>query len=131
MLNKLITLSIILFTGLTWADESMSVWQKAKLNGVDYRAIGNEPSWLIEISSDNALIKLNYGTDIINAKVININESKEKAQTELTLIDNDKTFTFLIERNECKDTMSGQTFSTRATLTYLKGIYIGCGKALH
>ena len=41
-----------------------AVWEAAKLRGVDYRALGQEPAWQLEISTDKGFLLLTgYGAD--------------------------------------------------------------------
>ena len=40
----------------------MAIWEDAKLRGVDFRAVGNEPGWNLEISADGEMVFIgNYG----------------------------------------------------------------------
>lgn len=41
-------------------DSYASVWENAKLRGVDYRGTGNEPAWIVEMRGQRVFLKLDY-----------------------------------------------------------------------
>ena len=43
-------------------DRYESIWEDAKLSGVDFRAVGNEPGWVLEIrDSESIRFEYDYG----------------------------------------------------------------------
>ena len=51
------------------ADEASTnnVWQKAKLRGVSFRAIGQEPGWLLEITNGKEILLVtDYGQNRVS-----------------------------------------------------------------
>lgn len=47
------------------SDRARAVWQGAKLRGVDFRPVGNEPGWHLEISQSNRVL---FVTDYGNSR---------------------------------------------------------------
>ena len=44
-----------------------AIWEHAKLNGVDFRAVGNEPGWVLEISNKTEILfTTDYGQSHYN-----------------------------------------------------------------
>lgn len=50
--------------------QNIDVWEKAKENGIQFRAVGNEPGWLIEIREDEKVRFVNdYGNLEVKAPI--------------------------------------------------------------
>lgn len=112
------------------ADRS-SPWDVAADKGVRFRAIGQEPGWLVEVSDgldgEAALTAhLDYGQRLLEATGLASEadgfsgQAADGTQVELT-----------IEERECSDPMSGERFQAGATLTVGGEEYQGCGAWLH
>ncbi|MGE5256200.1 MAG: YbaY family lipoprotein [Hyphomicrobiales bacterium] len=112
-----------------------AVWEDAKLNGVDFRAVGNEPGWYLEIYDKGAPEKIDFVGDYgqVYYTFPNVQrETQEKRerkryvarigahQLEVTL-----------EKGPCLDDMSGEAFETSVTVKLNNRSYRGCGKRLH
>ena len=103
----------------------------AELRGIDFRAVGNEPGWSLEIDNDgNILFINNYGEDphvfATPDPVIN-----QQAGTAIYLIQDDEhTMTIVLRDQQCYDDMSGEPFDTAVTLIFDGRRFKGCGKAL-
>jgi membrane-bound inhibitor of C-type lysozyme len=110
----------------------MAIWEDAKLRGVDFRAIGNEPGWNLEIMmSDKIVFVGNYGQN--RYEFITTGPSTDQ-QTRTTVykVQNDKhEMSVIIIGRRCRDTMSGEAFETTVTVILDGKQYRGCGKALH
>lgn len=106
-----------------------AIWQDAKFRGVSFRAVGNEPGWLIEITP-NVHVKYftNYGrfeTVLPYKKPI---ETEQSSMFELTK--NQNTLLFEIINKPCTDTMSGQKFASSVRGQFNGKAFSGCGRAL-
>ncbi len=83
-----------------------NVWHKAKLRGVAFRAIGQEPGWLLEIKNgEEILIVTNYGQDKVAYPYV---EPREDKAARRTVFQVDADTRVLIEGRPCSDTMSGE-----------------------
>jgi putative lipoprotein len=105
-----------------------NVWHKAKLRGVAFRAIGQEPGWLLEITNgEEILLVTDYGQ---NRKSHPYVEPQEDKAARRTVFQVDADTSVLIEGKPCSDTMSGEKFETTVTVTIGGQTLKGCGRAL-
>lgn len=104
------------------------VWHAAKLRGVAFRAIGQEPGWLLEIKNgEEILVVTDYGQDKKSYPWIEPREDKDARRTVFQV---DAETSVLIEGKPCTDTMSGEKFQTTVTVTVGGQTLKGCGRAL-
>lgn len=108
-----------------------SPWDRAADNGVTYRAVGQEPGWLVEVSENDGgegtalTAHLDYGQRLLEALDMQRDgdsfsgSTPTGARVELS-----------IEERECADPMSGERFRTAATLVVDGQEYAGCGSWL-
>ncbi|MDG1205139.1 MAG: hypothetical protein P8N51_07185 [Pseudomonadales bacterium] len=108
-------------------DRFASVWEDAKLRGVDYRGIGNEPGWIIEMTGRRVLLKLDYGQRVVERKIEKTTMTPEYNKTIFEAED----MTLEINNAQCTDTMRGDLFESEIKLSIGGEEYFGCGKALH
>ena len=107
---------------------SKDVWHEAKLRGVAFRAIGQEPAWLLEITNGREiLIVTNYGQDRVSHPYVEPEEDKAAARSVFQV---DADTSVLIEGKSCTDSMSGESFDVTVTLTSGAQTLEGCGRAL-
>ncbi|NTS78095.1 hypothetical protein HR060_14645 [Catenovulum sp. SM1970] len=126
----LITLTCLSFASIS-APPNPSPWQKAKLQGASYRAIGQEPAWQLEVYHKQKLILVtNYGEKRTVFTQLEIISSPEKKQTRISAL-NPYPITVQIKGEKCVDTMSGQEYSSTTKVISHSNTFKGCGKALH
>lgn len=105
-----------------------NVWHAAKLRGVAFRAIGQEPGWLLEVTNgEEILIVTDYGMERKSLPYIEPREDKAARKTVFQI---DADTSVLIEGKPCTDSMSGESFQTTVTVTLGGKSYKGCGRAL-
>ena len=105
-----------------------NVWHAAKLRGVAFRAIGQEPGWLLEITNgEEILLVTDYGKNKNSYSFVKPQEDKNARKT-VFQIDTDTSV--LIEGKTCNDTMSGESFEVTVTVTQGEKKLKGCGRAL-
>ena len=105
-----------------------NVWHEAKLRGVAFRAIGQEPGWLLEIKNgQEILIVTNYGQSRTAYPWVEPQEDKAARRTVFQV---DADTNVLIEGKPCSDSMSGESFQTTVMLTTGGQTLKGCGRAL-
>ena len=104
-------------------------WEDARRRGVDFRAVGQEPGWVLEIRHErDMLMDADYGSRrvLLPTPEPEPTETGERydAQTET------HSMTVEIHLEHCRDTMSGEVFHNRVTVDLDGRIYRGCGEAL-
>ena len=105
------------------------VWHAAKLRGVAFRAIGQEPGWLLEIKhGEEILLVTDYGQQ---RSVFAWVEPVEDKAARSTLFRLDGTTSVLIEGRPCSDSMSGERFESTVTVDTGTRSLSGCGRALY
>jgi len=117
--------------------EGTSVWEHAKLSGVDFRGTGNEPGWFIEIRDDleardgkRILFVFDYGQQ---EAILHTSDSEPEPGLRRTVYrgeNGDLQIVVEIEGNPCLDTMSGEQFESTVTVEFQGRTYRGCGRAL-
>ena len=113
-------------------NRAKAIWEDAKLNGWDYRAVGNEPGWHILISKRKGIVFVSdYGrkTNKFTASEPLINQIKRT--TKYYVQENGHVLELIIKGTKCLDTMSGESFETTVTVTLDGKEFKGCGRALH
>lgn len=112
-------------------DESSinDVWHKAKLRGVAFRAIGQEPGWLLEITNGiEILLVTDYGEHRTSYPYVEPIVHQEERRTEF--ITGDDGTVVEIRGVPCRDSMSGEEFEVSVTIKQTDGELKGCGRAL-
>jgi uncharacterized membrane protein len=113
-------------------DRRQAIWEHAKLNGVDYRAIGNEPGWTLEIQSQESIIlTTDYGSTRQEFTLPKPEIDETNRITRYQSKDSDHEMILTISGEACLDSMSGEKFSSKATVTLDGKMLQGCGRALH
>jgi len=114
-------------------NRARAVWEHAKLNGVDFRALGNEPSWVLEIVNGNTIIFSNF-YDKINVHVFKKPEPEIDQSAAKTIYKTKNELHVLsvtITGIACQDTMSDESFESSVTVEFDDKSFRGCGRALH
>ena len=115
------------------SNRAKAIWEHAKLNGVDFRALGNEPSWVLEIVNGNTIIFSDF-YEKINFYVFKISEPEtdpSKSTTIYKVKNESHLLSVTVIGVPCQDTMSGESFESRVTVELDNKVFHGCGKALH
>ena len=105
------------------------VWHQAKLRGVAFRAIGQEPGWLLEITNgEEILLVTDYGQSRNGYPYVDPIVYQEERRTQFVL----ETYGVTIEiRGEhCTDVMSGEEFEVSVSIIMADRRLEGCGRAL-
>jgi putative lipoprotein len=119
-------------------DRQASVWEHAKLSGVDFRAVGNEPGWHLEIRDDlearagkRIRFVYDYGQQDAVLQAPEPTVDQEARRTVYTGVNGDLSIVVEILGEACQDSMSGEQFETTVTVQFQGTTYQGCGRALH
>ena len=109
---------------------SQRVWEAARDRGVIFRAVGQEPGWVLEIDHSRITLVSNYGADEVVTPVPEpVVDAAALTTTWHALTDaND----LHVESREqpCADTMSEERFSMTVTVTLNGTTHHGCGRML-
>jgi uncharacterized membrane protein len=108
-----------------------AIWEHAKLSGVDFRAVGNEPGWDMEISPDSIRLVSDYGEQRAAFPTPAPRTDTVLSRTVYRTASGGDTLEILLELGPCHDTMSGEAFETSVTLALGDRTLRGCGRALH
>ena len=118
------------YTGCT-ENIKKTVLEKAKVRGVDYRAVGQEPGWTLEIMTDGTMIlTTNYGENVYHFKTPRY-EMKLKEKSLVYNAENDKhKIEVRIINERCSDSMSGNTYYNKVEVVLDDKRLKGCGGRL-
>lgn len=109
-------------------DRQRAVWERAKLDGVDFRAVGNEPPWVLEIREQSRLVLItDYGANRIERSLPQpINDTTNKT-TRWDAGD----LQIEVSAGACAETMSGEKSESRVVVRWQGRVLSGCGRPLH
>jgi membrane-bound inhibitor of C-type lysozyme len=114
-------------------NRAKAIWENAKLNGVDFRATGNEPGWHMEITAGKEIVFVSdYGQSRYDYTTPAPIIDQEKGTTTYKIQhDNKYPLIIVIEDRTCHDSMSGELYEATVTVILGDKKHRGCGKALH
>lgn len=106
-----------------------SPWDVAADNGVAFRAVGQEPGWLVELHEDGAdaagaslTAHLDYGQ-----RLLEVTSLEHDADTWRGRAADGTGVELAVQERDCTDSMSGEQFRAAATLVVDGQQYEGCG----
>ncbi|MDP0562617.1 MAG: hypothetical protein QS721_09980 [Candidatus Endonucleobacter sp. (ex Gigantidas childressi)] len=112
-------------------NQNKAVWEESRLRGADFRAVGHNPDWYLELSLEgNTVFVGDAGsTRILFKTSIPVVDAEKKTSTYQMNNGNSK-ITIVIKGESCVVPTTGELFDTKVTL-YLEGKQMnGCGRAL-
>lgn len=112
-------------------NRKLAIWEHAKLHGVDFRAVGNEPGWHLEIGPDNITYTGNYGSTNLVFPTPKPDTDTSLRQTVYQTSNPQAALRILIKGKKCNDTMSDETYESTVTVWIDDLLLIGCGRPLH
>lgn len=110
---------------------SRDPWEDARLRGVTFRGVGQEPGWAVEIVRGQSIYFLfDYGQSSVTATMAT-GESGASAGATVYKADS-PTFqlSVAVEDKPCVDSMSGQEYPNTVTVTFNGTAFRGCGRPL-
>ena len=109
-------------------DRRLAVWEHAKLDGVDFRGIGNEPPWVLEMREMSRIVLITeYGANRIERPLPQPVSDKPRKTTRWDAGD----LQIEITAELCHDIMSGEEFGSRVVIYWQGQMLRGCGRPLH
>jgi uncharacterized membrane protein len=113
-------------------DRRASIWEHAKLNGVSFRGLGNEPGWVLEIREGDRLdLSYDYGQASLSVPITETRSDVDSRTTTFSGSIDDRTLVVTLSGEACSDTMSDETFPTRVQVEFDDRTLSGCGRPLH
>ncbi len=113
-------------------DPRRAVWEHAKLSGADFRAVGNEPGWHLEILQQSRIVLVaDYGAARYEFDLPEPTVDREARVTRYETSRDGHGLTLVLRAHRCRDTMSGEEFETEVVVTLDGRQLRGCGRALH
>ena len=112
-------------------NRARAVWEAAKLNGVDFRAVGNEPGWFLELSGDLLVLETDYGASRYEFSTPPADVDAVARLTRYQVTENGRNLLLELKGSRCRDTMTGEDFPTSVSVTLDARVFQGCGRALH
>jgi len=106
-----------------------NVWHRAKLRGVAFRAIGQEPGWLLEITNGtDILLVTDYGQNRNSYPYVDPVVYQGERRTQYVL----EGYGIIVEirGQRCTDVMSGEEFEVSVSIIMTDRQLEGCGRAL-
>lgn len=112
------------------AAAASSAWEKARLLGIEFRALGQEPGWILDIHPDRWIRYIgDYGETRLLMPPVDPVRDSAGTRTYRTGTESD-TLTAVIREEPCRDAMSGRPFSHTVTITVDGRELRGCGRPL-
>jgi putative lipoprotein len=104
-------------------------WNNAHARGIEFRAVGQEPGWYLEIDAERE-IHFVYDYAEREARMPAPKPIVDGASTTYVSRSGDHVLRVMIEERPCTDTMSGQAFSHTVYVRIDGAVYEGCGQEL-
>ncbi len=111
-------------------DRKRAIWEDAKLRGVDFRAVGNEPPWILEITGER--LDFYFGYDRRHYRFeASPKSDAEKRVTRYESKGSKTPFVVTLRPGPCADSMADESYETKVSVTFGGRRLQGCGQALH
>lgn len=108
-----------------------AIWEDARLRGADFRAVGNEPGWNLEISRENGIEFVNnYGSERYTFPMVEPVSDQASRTTIYQTKEGSHELEIVLEGKACADTMSGEQLETSVTIRFDGTSLNGCGRSL-
>jgi|CXWL01.1.fsa_nt_gi uncharacterized membrane protein len=107
---------------------AMPSWENARAAGVDFRAVGSEPGWMLDIYQQNRIVLIwDYGEGSAEFPLVEPTYPQEGA-TRYDARAGGHTLAVTIRRFPCSDPMSGEQFSASVEAVIDGRTLTGCGR---
>lgn len=108
----------------------MPTWETARAAGVDFRAVGQEPGWIIDVyTRDHIVALLDYGQtrlEFPRTEPTYPAEGSTRYETQA----NGHTLSITYRRFPCEDAMSGQAYPSAVDVIVDGRTLNGCGRSV-
>lgn len=108
----------------------MPSWENARAAGVDFRAVGQEPGWLLDIYQQNRIRLLwDYGEQLADFGLSPPTHPQEGA-TRYEAHSDGRSLVVTIRRSPCQDGMSGEAYPSTVEVVIDGRTLQGCGRSV-
>jgi putative lipoprotein len=104
-------------------------WQEARDRGIDFRALGQEPGWFLEIDRERWMRLLYDYAEREATTPVPLPVTKDGTTTYDAVTEAHR-LRVVIDDRPCSDVMSGETFDRAVTVTIDGRTLLGCGRQL-
>lgn len=112
-------------------DRRAALWEDARFRGIDFRAIGSEAGWFLELDPGQVLYAGDYGRQLISFAYAPPQVSDARAQTIYSgLSASGQQLELKLEAGLCVDRVNRDRYDTRVTLRIDDQTRYGCGRYL-
>jgi len=113
------------------SDAMAAVWESARVRGVDYRAVGNEPGWHLEIvNGGRSRFVGDYGQLVIEFDTPPPMDGGGPGAVDYVRQEDRRRIEVQLRREDCNDTMVDVTYPLRARVKVDDRVFDGCARAL-
>jgi len=113
-------------------DPRASMWEHAKLGGADFRGLGNEPGWALEVRAQSTLwFQYDYGASELSVPIVDTESDPASRSTTYVGRSGSTELTVTLTAENCADTMADETYPTRVEVKLDSRVFRGCGRPLH
>lgn len=112
-------------------NRAAAIWEAAKLNGVDFRAVGNEPGWWLTIDPERVVLVSHYGEQRVEFPVPEAETDVDRLLTRYRSRRAGREIVIELQAVGCRDSMSGEEFPARVSVSIGAERLQGCGRPLH
>ncbi|MEQ1493142.1 MAG: hypothetical protein ABL932_21590 [Terricaulis sp.] len=107
----------------------MPSWDAARAAGVDFRAVGQEPGWIVDVYTQNRIVALlDYGQTLIEFPR-NAPTNPAEGSTRYESQANGHSIAMTVRRFPCEDAMSGEAYPATVEVVVDGRTLNGCGKS--
>jgi uncharacterized membrane protein len=108
-----------------------AIWEAAKLDGMDFRAVGNEPGWWLTIGGERMVLVSDYGERRVEMATPEPGIFPDQRLTRYKVRQAGAEIEVELHGSACRDSMSGEAFPVTVRVNF-NGVWLsGCGRALH
>ena len=108
----------------------MPSWESARAAGVDFRAVGQEPGWMLDIyTADKIVLVWDYGANRFEFPR-GLADTAQEGATRYETSAQGHTLVVTTRRAPCEDAMSGQPYPATVEVAIDGRTLNGCGKSV-
>ncbi len=111
-------------------DPEQAVWEDARLRGVNFRAVGVEPGFVLEIDDDNIVVLTDYGANRYVFAKGDAAEAPEGVWKRYRASSGSTDFEATLRPATCETESTDEAFGTQVTVDLSDEKYEACGRNL-
>ncbi|MGB3617387.1 MAG: YbaY family lipoprotein [Catalinimonas sp.] len=111
-------------------DPQLTPWADARIRGVAFRAVGQEPGWTMEIKEDSLLFVGDYGATHYTLAIDERRANRDAARVTYRASGGEHELLAVLTGRPCRDNMTGVSYGTTVTVRIDGREFKGCGREL-